>query len=575
VKLFIVEDLPMTIMNFVTAVGDNNWSYYSFSPKNEAVASDEDLRRFLTDVCEQRPDVVILDAALTSREAIILDDLELGGKEISEESLSGFRYCRTLASERFGIPIVFLTKSCGGPVARTAMRVGADRVLTKRTIAGQLIREIEDLVKSRTPHDSEFYWMMRDKLDVDRAMWQGGQLRQALDRFFLNDSLIRRFGMFTASLRSIISLLFQGDTCAEKKLMLSLVKSQIILSLADPRLRDHVKHTGNVFWMGYRLLHEITELKEPQCVRGNVPALYEGSGLLTPREQLFYAWTLAALFHDCGYVDERQDQLAGLVSSLLQNANIKHNNVRDEPSWARNMQLLRNFVESMVGNKHFLYHFIDTVIALFGSDLARRDKRGIKSTLLDHGFLSAHRLLDLVPLDGLDSQKKNVVLHAALAIACHNYTEMLHKWDFPAQCRGSLPIGQFPVCSLLAFCDSVQTWDRELEEDPAITRTEAYDSLLERLVLSDIAYISGSEICEFTTSCMEDGSYYLSIRLRYYVEAAGGVKEVCESLGEDIQSWINSGRLRDVCEMTGIQALLHGQIEYELPMLAGNRIIPF
>ena len=109
-KLFIVDNDPMAVLNFVTALDERNWSHYSFSLKKEAVVSHDDLRRFLADVCDQRPDIVVLDAALTSKEEKLLDELALEGEEVSEESLSGFRYCRALANERLGVPIVFLTK---------------------------------------------------------------------------------------------------------------------------------------------------------------------------------------------------------------------------------------------------------------------------------------------------------------------------------------------------------------------------------------------------------------------------------------------------------------------------------
>lgn len=573
-KLFIVDNNFMTVVSFIEAIGQFNWSHYFFPAGKDEATIDESIRRFLNDVCEQRPDIVVLDAALNSREEKLLDELELEGVVVSEGSLSGFRYCRALASERLGIPIVFLTKNAHGQVARIAMRVGADRVLMKQSRNEDLIREIKELVKSKTPHDSAFYWPIRDELDSPQGdMWQKDSAKKALDRFYMNVSSVRRFGLFTASLRGILSPLFQGNAEAEKKLVLSLVKSQVLLSLVDPRLRDHVKHTGNVFWMGYRLLHDIQEFKEPQLLLGNVPNLYNAPGPLTPRDQLLYAWTLAALFHDFGYVDERQNQLTGLVKSLVPGISLEQTEVRDDHTWKQNMQTLRGFVQELLGADHFLYHFIDNVMTSFGSNLKCSDKN---TKLIDHGFLSAHRLLDMVPLAQLDSQKRNIVLHAALAIACHNYVEIFHKWKLADKCKGTLPIGTFPVCSLLAFCDNIQTWDRESEVDPALARTQAYDGLLERLILSDTAYVSGSEICEFSTSRREDNSGYdVKLKLRYFVEAAGGVQEACENLGDGIKSWIDSGRLQEVCSMTGMSSILHGQIVYELPMLAGIRSITF
>jgi CheY-like chemotaxis protein len=579
-KLFIVEDNPVSIIGFVDAITKRGWSYKQFSLTNpKASATNADIRRFLKEVCDERPDVVLLDAALTKKEEKLLDELNnIQAAEIGEDRISGFRLCRALASEHLGVPIIVLTKYDHGQVARTAVQNGADRVIVKKSEKiknKHIIRDIEDLVNSRTPHDSAFYWSMRNDLDTRQEdMWQGSLLQKALNRFFLNISSVRRFGMFTASLRDLLTPLFQGDVEAEKKLMIGLVKSQVLLSLVDPRLRDHVKHTGNVFWMGYRILNDIKEFREPTSLRGCIPSLYSESGELSPRDQLMYAWTLASLFHDIGYVNEKQAQLAALVTSLVPGMIIQPTDVRSD-NWPRNMTLIRDFVSAHLQPSHFLHGFIDSVISAFDSDFECRVAKGKKMPLVDHGFLSANRLLDMIPLDSLDTQKKTIVLHAAVAIACHHHIDMIHKWKFPDKCKGNLSLGELPVCSLLAFCDSLQTWDRELEADPALMRTEAYDTLLERLVLAETAYISGSEIREFSLPKNDSSEYDLTLRLRYFVEGAVDVEKVCESLGSDIKRWIDSNRLRQVCNMTGISSILHGKVIYELPMLTGTYEITF
>lgn len=571
--VFLVEDKPLSLSKLTDAMKERNWSHYSFAFKRPSVSDEKTIRRFVSEVSGLKPDIVVLDAALTPREERLLDDLRLEGEEVSEGSLSGFRYCRALANERLGIPIVFLTKSPHGQVARMAMRVGADRVLVKRSKTSYLLHEIEELVKTRAPHDPAFYWPMRAMLD-DGHVWQADTLRKALDRFFLNESSVRRFGLFTASLREILSSFFQGDAQAERKLMLGLVKSQVLLSLVDPRLRDHVRHTGNVFWLGYRLLNDIPEL-HGALGDGYAAALYPGEGL-RPTEQLYYAWTLAALFHDYGYVDERRDQLTELVAGLIPGISFKYTDVRTEASWVRNLRQIRQFVSDLRGQSHFLYHFIDSVMSYFGNEVEASKARGKRTTFIDHGILSAHRLLDMVPIERLDVSRRNIVLHATLAIACHNYVEILNKWNFGNECRGNLSLGEFPACTLLAFCDNLQTWDRESEVDPALGRAEGNDGLLERLVLSDTAYVSGSEISDLAMSRSTDPlAYDLNITLRYFVTGSRGVEEICETLGQDVQRWIDSGRLREVCGMIGIESLVHGRIKYQLPMLAGTHEATF
>jgi hypothetical protein len=240
------------------------------------------------------------------------------------------------------------------------------------------------------------------------------------------------------------------------------------------------------------------------------------------------------------------------------------------------MQTLKQFIDDYLGKDHFLLAFMDNVITQFGSEVERRGVKGKKETLFDHSFLSAHRLLDMIPIHELDGWQKNCILHAALAIVTHNYVDMIRKWKFDSKCDGSLSIGKFPICSLLAFCDCVQTWDREPDIDPALGRSDAQDGLLERLVLSNTSYISNSELVEFLVSRKaQDSKNDLSIRLRYFVEAADNVGFVCENLSVDINRWISSRRLSEVCDKMGLSTLLHGQITYELPILYGNLDVKF
>jgi DNA-binding NarL/FixJ family response regulator len=565
-KMLIVEDDPSSVLFFSIEAKAQKWDCTDYGLSLPAEANE--LHRFLRTVCEVRPDVVIIDIALSHEEEALMDDVSLVNSKVHEDMFSGFKYCRALVAEHWNIPIIFLTKSDSANVTRAAIKAGAGLVLVKDTPAGDLLRDVTAHVRLRAAHDPEFFWQLSDAMSAKTGMWQSNIIEKAMNRFFLNQSSVRRFGLLTASLRGILSPLFQGNVDAEKKLMLSLVKSQVLLSLVDPRLRDHVKHTGNVFWVGYRLLHEIPEFKEPQLLSDHIPALYNSPGPLTPRDQLLYAWTLAALFHDFGYVDERQNQLTGLVKSLVPSISLAQSEVRNEETWKPNMQLMRGFVSEILGPNHFLYHFIDNVMTSFGNTI-----EGNK--LIDHGFISAHRLLDMVPLAKLDDQKRKIVLHAAIAIAYHNYVEILQKFKLEIKCKGKLKIGELPICSLLAFCDNIQTWDRESEVDPALPRAEVFDGLLARLVLSDTSYVSGSEICTFsTTRWMDDNGSDINLSLRYFVEAAGGVQDVCENLDNEIQRWIDSGRLRDVCEATGMSTIVHGQIVYKIPLM-DNRIVDF
>jgi len=569
-KMLIVENELGEILNFMTAAQKQKWDCITYAVQVPVNSNEQ--RRFLQSICEMRPDVVIIDIALCDDETELIDDVSLDHANVNEDMFSGFKYCRTLVKEKWKIPIVFLTQINRANVTRAAANVGADLVLAKDSQVGDLLQEVTDLVRSKASHDPKFFRILSDTLSLGSDMLQERTMELAMNRFFLNQSTVRRFGLFTASLKGILSSLFQGNSDAEKNLMLSLVKSQLLLSLADPRLRDHVKHTGNVFWVGYQLLHEVKEFEKPEQLTGAIAELYNAPGMLTPRDQLFHSWVIASLFHDFGYVDERQGQLTELVHSLVPSIKFEHAKVRSEDKWNSNMDLLRKFVNKLFGHDNFLYHYIDQVMNCFETE---KEIKGKKKQLIDHGFLSAHRLLDMIPLDKLDEQMKNVVMHAAMAIVYHNYVEIMENWKLNNNCDGQLEIGALPICSLLTFCDNIQTWDRESELDPALSRSK-YDDFLTRLVMNDTSYVSGSEICEYSILKRGDNTGYdFKLKLRYFVETAGSVLEVCEKLKNDIQAWKATNRLNTVCEKAGISLILRGQIEYELPIQYGNIQVDF
>jgi len=146
-RLFIVEDKIGTIMAFIQAVKDRHWTYTDVSVGAGVAATEEAFREFLKDVCEYKPDIVLVDTALTNDEESRLDQLIRSQQEVSENEFTGLRYCQALAREKTGIPIVLFTKYFNGQVARAAIKAGADHVLSKSDDSTDMVlREIEELV---------------------------------------------------------------------------------------------------------------------------------------------------------------------------------------------------------------------------------------------------------------------------------------------------------------------------------------------------------------------------------------------------------------------------------------------
>jgi len=561
-----VEDKQEEVTK-LASVAKKEWECFPFTPCTENPSKEEEIKNFLEMVCKMEPAVVLIDAALNDYENRLLHEFGIEDKEVEDDTLSGFKYCKALSSEKLGIPIIVFTQASDGGVARAAIRNGADRVIVKRGFPTNVIAEINEFLKLRIPHDSTFYLEVRNSIISNDSLCNDDYLIKALDSFYTNRSTIRRFSLFTASLREMFSYLSVGNPEIEQLFMLNLVKSHLILSIVDPQLRDHVSHTGNVFWIGYEILSKYFDSKKLETSLSNELSL---------NSSLISSWTLAALFHDYAYLEEHNENIGKVLSSLIPNTTINYQDIRDDSSFDNNMECLRAYVKSKYPDTPFLFNFIDMVAITYNHKKIIKNTNGEKTIFKDHGILSAHRLLCMIPIEKLEKNKREIIYEAALAIVCHNYIDITAKWEIKEKCIGEFEFSKFPIISLLMFCDNIQTWNREGDLDPSLYRSEASDSIFDRLVFMGSAFISESEINEFSIYFNpEIKKLCLNLSIKYFVKGIKDFDSLITSKAEEIQRWINSKKLNKVCSVSNISSILTGKITYYLPLMKGKKKISF
>lgn len=251
--------------------------------------------------------------------------------------------------------------------------------------------------------------------------------------------------------------------------------------------RDHYIHSVNVFILGvciyarnahYRSAYENATINEDTSA-DNFP---------NTREEFFFRWGLAALFHDVGYpveiigrqiesfltfaTDADHDDKRGSIKAHLEFDNFRRLNSIAEVM--PKCEFIREFYEQNESSVYIdLLQPLDLLaqkihIALgiplediknkldtFTADMARFG-------FIDHGFYSAIIVLKwygyLIQITGGNPLRfYTAIVDSAGAILLHNYYRNVLQKQFGC---GPLDAQAYPVAYLLMFCDEMQEWNR-------------------------------------------------------------------------------------------------------------------
>jgi len=510
-----------------------------------------------------RPDVVLIDIALTPEEEELLNAAKAKDLPADPMSFSGIRKCLELKSELPEIPVALYTNFDKTELARAAFVAGADQFIIKGMDPDALARIIQGLVRSASRCDPELYDLLKQEIAAHPSPWEKGAIEAGLDAFYRNASSVRRFGLLCAHLCPVLSKMLSNAEKLTADLIAQLIDTHALLSLVDRDLQDHVRHSGNVFWIGYFLLHRITPFAEPEKLQGHASDMYHASSAFTEFEQMNFAWLLASLFHDLGYADEKRKAVDDVLGHLYKDYNSTHTESSANIS-VGSFEALRKHVTSVLGSSSAPSKALAWAFEHWNHELKFTD--GTVHRFRDHGLLGASRLLDHIKEANIRKELRPAYYHAVLAIALHNLAKWHRYEGFDEKIK--FQPGTFPVCSLLALCDTLQIWDREDAQE--LGSANSLKALLERLVHYKDAYIRGSALTKFTVEKPKSASkqYVISATIQYYLKYGEQAKEKCEEHQARISTWISSGSPKKLGDAFDLSDLIHVSLFYRIPTIA-------
>ena len=237
---------------------------------------------------------------------------------------------------------------------------------------------------------------------------------------------------------------FAGQGADFLKLFSFITKAEPYNVAANPKAWGHLRHSLNVFWLGYYFLNSgpIDSLKIYNSLFGDKELVSKNE---EKRELVNYTWFLASLFHDVGLPLEKTFQIAKESKDLLSIYNSFKLHL--DPSLGINEinDLIRN-------DLHVLFKDITGDMSVF----VRQTIDKLNSEIaIDHGLISGVTLLNYFSGNNRDQKIVAASMEAAKVAALHNIICKNHK-----NMKASF-LKDNQLAALLVLCDQLEIWDRE------------------------------------------------------------------------------------------------------------------
>jgi len=515
-----------------------------------------------TEVLSFRPDIVILDVALDETEENYFEKLLTTRAAFdAEKPLSGIEYCRRLKTSFSNVPVILMSQYFDSRILTKAIEAGADGFVYKRQLEEEhFIPALEATFVRYKTDDIAFYASLRALLeDEDRGAWNREQMLRAMDAFFTHGSGTRRLTGLWCILAELVEEIVDGDTVNE--LLRALMDTEALLLAANPRMRDHVRHAGNVFWLGYYLLNTIKVLREPTSLPDFTQSTFSDSAL-SPFKQMNLAWLLAALLHDIGYLRERLKKIEERIDrgrSLFMSTSKKKFGGASIPAPA-GLELLQPYLKNLGAEGALLYSAIAHTMSLWGKSPSKDDTK----IVTDHGIASASALLEHLNKSKKEGEShRPEVLHASAAIALHNLSKWNTEWRDPSG-DVELPVNILPVAWLLAYCDELQGWGREPEADPF--NVEDAKKVSEARRRYKEGYVKGSRISSFEVKEIDKGLFKsrVEVDIQYMMVHGENPEAAPADVRTGIKRWRRE-RVKPLRRTLGLDDLLETTITHKIP----------
>lgn len=483
-------------------------------------------------ILANKPDVIILDVALKKEEEIYFDKIDTEEfKYNPSKSISGIEYCLRLKANFSNLPVLLSSKYFHPSILAASVEAGADGFIYKQMLdEGYFIPALKATFYKCKTDDISFYEKLRELLEnTSKNAWKREHMLRAMDAFFTRGSGARRLTGLWCNLAELVEELLHSEVV--NKLLRALIDTEALLLAVNPRMRNHVRHAGNVFWLGYYLLNSMEPFREPERLPGYQPHAYDGSPL-TPFEQLNLVWLLSALLHDIGYLRERLGTIDKRMmrTCTLFGLNREETSSNEEKVAPELHDKLKEYITSLGSDGKRLYSAISKTLNEWGN------KAHDNLYIVDHGIASASAFISSIIKVPGEEIKRPEIFHTASTIALHN----LSKWNKYWPEDGGLvplPIGILPSAWLLGFCDELQGWGREPEIDPF--DVDSSSSLSSARRKYGEGHIKGSRITNFelndTTNC--ELKTEIKIGIQYMMVGGDNANAVSADVREGILKW--------------------------------------
>ena len=311
------------------------------------------------------PDIIIVDIALKPEDNDYLDKMAVDNSSYNPNTkLSGILYCIKLKANFPYIPVLLASKHYSANIVTQVIASNADGFLFKSTLTQKhFIASLTAMLYRYKTKDEYFYKKIINLLeDKEKNAWGKRHIKKALDAFFSHGSTTRRLSGLWCELSSFIGKILPPEIV--NRLIQILIDAESLMLVSNPKMRDHVLHAGNVFWMGYYLLNSIPQFKNPEKLPGANNLLY-GESELEPFEQLNIVWMLSALLHDIGYINEQVNKIEKKINNLysLFGFSIETNEIEDGGEH-QVQSVLRDFLSKFNSDGTSLNAAIDSIINL-------------------------------------------------------------------------------------------------------------------------------------------------------------------------------------------------------------------
>jgi len=517
-------------------------------------------------ILSNRPDLVVVDVALKAEEEEYFEQIVSGAaKYHPRREVSGIEYCRKLKVSFADLPVILASQFFHPQILSSALEAGADGFLFKRQMQKEtFLPAIRAAFCRSKTDDMVLYERLRELLeDTSSGAWERKHLLKAMDSFFTRGSGSRRLTGLWCSLAELVEQLIPSDVMNE--LLRALMDTEGLLLAANPGIRDHVRHSGNVFWLGYYLLNKVKTLRDPTKLSGYCHSAFEGSGL-SPFDQLNLAWILASLLHDVGYLRERIDKVEARVTRGRALFGISG----EAPQGAitlcppRALDALLPRMQKMGPEAQRLYSMIAKIQNSWGNVIENKKVE-------DHGLASASTLWGCLSKTPGDHLNRPELLHAVAAIALHNLPKWNKQWPDSAGIV-RLPIGLLPCAWLLAYSDELQGWGREPEKDPF--DVETVEGVAEARKKHREAYVRSSRISSFEIRSVPKCSLGVGVEIgiQYMMVHGENAEAVAEGVREGVQKWRRESAPR-VRDTLGLDSLIHTTVTHWIPAPVADPIV--